>query len=99
MRGIISTLSRFNQYRRFFKNEDPRKLLEQLKEKFKQTKNEWNTEENREKGNKYMIGAAIYIAACFAVYEIKKEREILITQEEVLEAIRHSQTSQILVVK
>ena len=99
MSGIIRNLARFNLHRRLFQNEDPRKVLEQLKEKFKQKKNEWNTEENREKGNKYMIGAAIYLAACIAVYELKKEREILITPEEVLDAIRHSQTSQILVVK
>ena len=92
MRGIMSTLARYKMHRRLFKNEDPKKIVEQLKEKFKQTKNEWNTEENREKGNKYIIGAAIYIAACIAIYEVKKERDIFITPEEVLEAIRHSQT-------
>jgi hypothetical protein len=46
-----------------------------------------------------MIGAAIYLAACVAVYELKKEREILITPEAVLDAIRHSRANQILVVK
>jgi len=55
-----------------FKNEDSKKILEKIKEKFKQTKNEWNTEENREKANKYIIGTAIYLAACIAIYEIKK---------------------------
>jgi hypothetical protein len=82
-----------------FKKGEPGKLLEQLKEKLKQAKSEWNSEDNKERANKYLIGAGVYLAACLAVYELKKEREIVISVEEVLEAIKQSQCNQILVVK
>lgn len=41
----------------------------------------------------------VYLATCAIVYELKKEREIVISVEDVLEAIKQSQCNQILVVK
>ena len=40
------------------------------------------------KYNKYAIGVAIYLALCFGLYELKKERSIPITHEEVLLGVK-----------
>ena len=40
------------------------------------------------KYNKYAIGVALYLTLCFCLYELKKERSIPITHEDVLLGIK-----------
>lgn len=49
--------------------------------------------------NRYKIGVGVYLAACVGLYELKKERAIVITHEETIDAIKKSQATVIYVVK
>lgn len=51
------------------------------------------------KYNKYAIGVAIYLALCFGLYELKKERSIPITHEEVLLGVKKGQITLLTVVR
>lgn len=54
---------------------------------------------NDENNNKYKYAFGIYLLACFIMYQVKKETAVQITGEEVIDAIKKSQTNAIYVVK
>lgn len=84
--------------RLLFGKEDPHKAYKKMLEYLRKQK------EERAKGGdpidpKYLIGAGIYLSVCVGLYELKRERAIVITHEEVLGAVKKSQTNAIYVVK
>ena len=58
-----------------------------------------NDEDNNNKYNKYLLGLTIYLVACYGMYEIKKERAIAITHDEVMMGIKKGEIRLITVVK
>lgn len=45
------------------------------------------------------MGVAAYLVGCFGIYQLKKERSLPITHEEVIIGIKKGTISQIVVVK
>lgn len=76
---------------------DPKKALQKLMEYAKKFKPS-NTESDPNM-NRYKIGVGVYLAACVGLYELKKERAIVITHEDAIDAIKKSQAAVIYVVK
>jgi hypothetical protein len=77
---------------------DPKKLYEKLVEYAKKFKTNKDAEPDPNM-NKYKIGVGLYLAACLGIYELKKERAVVITHEDTIDAIKKSQVSVIYVVK
>lgn len=71
-------------------------MKKRLKEK--KPKMDFNEDETN-KYKKYFIGAAIYLAVAAGVYEIKKERALPLTHQELLLAIKKGEVTQILIVR
>lgn len=64
---------------KFFQGFDPKKSFDKAVEYLKKLRP--NKGEEDPNMNKYKIGIGLYLAACLGIYELKKERSILITHE------------------
>ena len=54
---------------------------------------------NDQKYNKYKIGLGLYLLACFTLYYLKTQKAILLTNEDLLTAVKKAQTNTIYVIR
>jgi hypothetical protein len=86
MKRLVSPFQKLTSFRLNFTGRNPReefeKAMEKLKSKIKEGRSNMNmNDDDNKKYQKYFIGLAIYLSVAAGLYELKKERAILITHE------------------
>jgi uncharacterized protein YjaG (DUF416 family) len=84
-----------------FSDKDPKSSLQEALDNFKKDLKKKKEEMNEDDNNyhKYLIGVVIYLVGCVGMYELKRQRALPITHEDVMTGIKKGSITQIVVAR